>query len=633
MSYDSEHNPVMGIDLGTTNSAIAYWKGEDRGPVSYEVDDGENTLQSVVYYDSDNSTDEQYQFLVGKSALRRGELNPSYMKREFKRRMKNASHSIILGGKIFSPIELSAEVLKKIYRDVIIKYPAGKFQARSTVVTVPYDFEEIACENTKQAARMANINFKELLQEPIAASLSYALDRVNHTQQGSGEEKILVFDLGGGTFDLTLFRLQQQPHKLIFEVLATGGHSQLGGIDFDECLTKFLLERSKISLENVRDVRQKRVAERKLKDAVIETKHSLTSTDSDYCSIADILPGQNLELKVKRQDFESSIEHYLKDIQSIMSQLWRQTQIQPNQVDRIILVGGSSRIPCIRQLLIENIGDKIYQHPTPDLCVAEGAAIYAAYLEDLRVFGNREVEIVTNGFDANISILNQQIEELRQQVSDLEIQLEDKKDKIQELEANLKDIQESQNIDDIPETIDPWNILEEKYSNNEIIDVQVTSINNGGAVVEVFNLQGFIPRSHLIKSHNQSLVGQLLKVVVLELTPNLLFSMLHIGQLGEGIISGIQPYGVFVEFNRLSGLLHKSQITNKDFDSIDKLFYKNQIIKAVIIKLENLPGERIRIALSTKILEEYPGEMLENMDKVMSEAEARLAQARQKLSL
>lgn len=632
MSYDSEHNPVLGIDLGTTYSAIAYWKGSI--PVPYEVDQGKKTLPSVVYYDLDNSTDEQQQFVVGKSALRRSELHPSYIAKEFKRRMNNASSPIILGGRKFSPIELSAEVLKQIYSDVTKQYPEGKFQARSTVVTVPYDFEKIACENTEQAAKMANINFKQLLKEPIAASLSYALDKVNHTQQVRGEEKILVFDLGGGTFDLTLFRLQQQPNKLTFEVLATGGHSKLGGIDFDKCLTEFLLERSKISLENIREVKQEKRAKCKLKNAVIDLKEDLSSLDSYEFMMADLLPGQHLDLMVGRQDFESSIEHYLNQIQSIMSRLWKQAQIRPNQVDRVILVGGSSRIPCIRQLLIENIGsDKIYQHPRPDLCVAEGAAIYAAYLEDLPVFGDRKL-IVPDEFDANISTLNEKLGELHQQVSNLELQLANKKNEIKTLEDRLNAHQIFQSSKNNPESsnIEPWHMLENKYCNNEMIDVQVTDINGGGVIVEVLSLQGFIPRSHLIKSHNKSIIGQSLKVLLLEFKPEekrlifsekkAAFSMLRIGQLVEGEVVGIQNFGVFVEFNGLQGLLHIREVTDNYVPSLDQLFYVSQKIKAVILKIDNTQA-KIKISLSTKILEKYPGEMLNNMETLMSEAELR----------
>ena len=633
MQYDSEHNPVLGIDLGTTNSVIAHWK-EGRGPVPYEVDNGEKTLPSVVYYNSDNSANQK--FSVGKSGLKRGKLYPTCMDREFKRRMNNASHNIILGGKIFSPIELSAEVLKKIYSDVAGKCPEGTFQSRGTVVTVPYDFEEIARENTKQAAKMANINFKELLEEPIAASLSYALEKVERSLQNIEEEKILVFDLGGGTFDLTLFHLQQNPDKLIFEVLATGGDSTLGGIDFDQCLTELLLERSDISLANIREVTQQRRSQGKLKDAVIQTKHDLSDEDYSNCIIPDLLPGSHLDLMIKRQDFELSIELYINKIKYILSQFWKQAEIHPNQVDRIILVGGSSRIPCIRQLLIENIGsDKIYEHPRPDLCVAEGAAIYAAYLEGLSVFGNREVEIVTDGFNANISSLNEKIEDLHQQVSELELQLADKKNEIQTLENRLNDIQTSKILNDSRgiSNIDPWGILEEKYLNKEMIDVQVTGINHGGVIVEVFSLKGFIPRSHLVQPHDKSIIGQSLKVLFLEFKPEeerlvfserkAAFSMLRVGQLVEGEVVGIKYFGIFVEFNGLRGLLHISEVSAEYVLSLNQLFDVSQKIKAVILNLNDAQG-RLKIDLSTKVLEKHPGEMLNNMETVMSEAELRL---------
>jgi len=188
--------------------------------------------------------------------------------------------------------------------------------------------------------------------------------------------------------------------------------------------------------------------------------------------------------------------------------------------------------------------------------------------------------------------------------------------------------------------IDPWNILEEKYSNNEMLDVQVTRINNGGAVVQVLKLEGFIPQSHLVKPHNQSLVGQSLKVVFLEFKPEenrlvfsekkAAFSLLKIGQIAEGRIVAVKDYGVFVEFNQLQGLLYIKEITGKYVTSIEKLFQVDQQIKAVIIKVDQTA---LKIDLSTKVLEDYPGEMLENMDKVMSEAEAKLPKARQKLSL
>jgi serine/threonine protein kinase len=202
-----------------------------------------------------------------------------------------------------------------------------------------------------------------------------------------------------------------------------------------------------------------------------------------------------------------------------------------------------------------------------------------------------------------------------------------------------KPIKKPQVLKALPQS-DPWNILEEKYSNNEMLDVQVTRINNGGAVVQVLKLEGFIPQSHLVKPHNQSLVGQSLKVVFLEFKPEenrlvfsekkAAFSLLKIGQIAEGRIVAVKDYGVFVEFNQLQGLLYIKEITGKYVTSIAKIFEVDQQIKAVIIKVDQTA---LKIDLSTKVLEDYPGEMLENMDKVMSEAEAKLPKARQKLSL
>lgn len=186
---------------------------------------------------------------------------------------------------------------------------------------------------------------------------------------------------------------------------------------------------------------------------------------------------------------------------------------------------------------------------------------------------------------------------------------------------------------------DPWKILEEKYSNNEMIEVQVTGINKGGAIVEVLNLNGFIPQRHLVRPHDRSLIGQSLKVLILGLEKGsdrkltlsekkFAFSQLKTGQLIEGTITTIEKYGVYIEFNGFRGLLHISQISDAFVPSLDQLFQKGQKIKAIIIdmKLGN------KIDLSTRELEKYPGEMLKNMSEIMSQAEVRSHQARQKVS-
>lgn len=387
MLFDNDLNPVLGIDLGTTFSAIARWDGH--GPRVYQTRTGEDTLQSVVYLDPKTN-----ELLVGKVAFRRGLIYPENMAIGIKRYMDDASQKIVLAGQAFSPIELSARILERLYKDVAEKCPTNLFRSRATVVTVPYYFKAHQCENTSKAAELANINCIGLIQEPIAASLAYAWQIVQSSNAKKFAENILVFDLGGGTFDLTLFRLEKSPEKLLFEVLATGGDDRLGGMDFDECLFQFLLEKADLTLDGLTDL-EERKARQKILEQVIEAKHTLSATQTEYITVTDVIPGRHIDTIVTRSEFEGCIQTYIDKIERVMERLWATTNMQPQQVDRVILVGGSSKIPCIKSLVSDIIGAaKVYQNTNPWLCVAEGAAIYAAYLDNPEVFG-RNIEIRT----------------------------------------------------------------------------------------------------------------------------------------------------------------------------------------------------------------------------------------------
>ena len=435
---DNEVNPVLGIDLGTTYSAIARWDGQR--PRSYQVDQGQDTLASVVYYDPNGSLGDQW--LVGKQALKKGLLYPQNMARYFKRHIGDTTYRFLLGNQQFSSIDLSAKLLEHLYQDLVKRF---HIKSRGTVVTVPYYFKKLECTNTCNAAETANINFREILQEPIAASLSYTWERVNNDPTREGEEKILVFDLGGGTFDLTLFRLQQTRSRLIFEVLATEGHHQLGGIEFDDCLVDLLLKKSDLCLNDL-ESSKKRIARLKLLEAAIEAKKTLSATQNTDVAIFDIIPNRNIDITVTRTEFEDRIQEHTNQIRQIMQRLWTKARIQPKQVDRIILVGGSSRIPCMASLLEEQIGSgKVYESPRPELCVAEGAAIYAAYLDNQPVFGNREVEIHTQvkknlleDEENRPKSLKSQLESEKNQRRQLESQLESEKNQRRQLESQLE---------------------------------------------------------------------------------------------------------------------------------------------------------------------------------------------------
>lgn len=400
MAVDNDLNPVLGIDLGTTFSAIACWDG--RGPQAYRIfrPDGE-TLQSVVHYNP--GTDE---FLVGKLAYKRGLTSPENMALGVKRLMDDASQQIEIGGRKFSPIELSAKILEYIYKDVAGRYPPGRFKSRGTIVTVPYYFKVHQCNHTREAAKIADINCVGILQEPIAASLSYAWQLVQANPDRDYSENVLIFDLGGGTFDLTLFRLQQTTKQLVFEVLATGGDDRLGGMDFDQKLTQLLLDKEKLTLEGLSRKDELKARQRLLEEA-IEAKHTLSATTSTFVGIQDIIPGKNIDIDVTRAEFEALIQPYVDKIESIIENLWNTGNFKPSDVDRVILVGGSSKIPRMKQLLNDMIGaDKVYANTNPALCVAEGAAMYAAYLDDREVFG-REIEIRTRTcHDLGVEIAN-----------------------------------------------------------------------------------------------------------------------------------------------------------------------------------------------------------------------------------
>jgi molecular chaperone DnaK len=379
---DNEINPVLGIDLGTTFSAIARWDG--RGPNSYKTKTGEESLQSAVYYDPKND-----EFLVGKLAYNKGLRFPENLAQGVKRHMDDASQLITIGGRQFTPVELSSRILRRLYDDVAEKYPNGRFQGRGTVVTVPYYFKAHQCANTRKAAEQADIECVGILQEPIAASLSYAWQLVQNNGDGDKQikENILVFDLGGGTFDLTLFSLDKSKDKLLFEVLATGGDDRLGGMDFDGCLAELLLEKGGISLAGL-SPHEERIARQKILEQAVEAKKTLSSTEQTYVIVTDIIPGEHIDTEVTRVEFETSIADYSEKIRVIIDSLWLTANIKPHEVNRVIRVGGSSRIPCMKELLDEIIGeDKVWGNMDPSLCVAEGAAMYSAFIDDREIFG------------------------------------------------------------------------------------------------------------------------------------------------------------------------------------------------------------------------------------------------------
>ncbi len=380
MDIDNETNPVVGFDLGTTFSALARWV-DRKGPQIIQNRAGQDTTQSAVYYNPEND-----EILVGHIAYNRGLMIPENMIVGVKRLMDDGNQKIMLGGKEFTPISLSSLILEKIYEDAKMKYPTGTFSSRGSVVTVPCYFKAHQMDNTRKAAEMADINCIGIIQEPIAAALTYALQICEDHFDKEFSQKILVFDLGGGTFDLTLFQLKHTSDTISFEVLASSGDDRLGGMDFDRCLADDILEKSGVSLDGV-EPKLFNKAQKNLLEQSILAKIALSASNDYYVAVPFILPDKHIEVSITREEFEKSIKHYLDKISKIIDGIWAISNLYPSDIDRVIRVGGSSHLPCIKNLLDDILGaEKTWSNINASTSIAEGAAMYAAYLDNADFF-------------------------------------------------------------------------------------------------------------------------------------------------------------------------------------------------------------------------------------------------------
>ncbi|MDB4264664.1 Hsp70 family protein [bacterium] len=385
MAIDNETNPVIGFDLGTTFSALARWV-DRKGPQIIQNRAGQDTTQSAVYFNPEND-----EILVGNTAYNRGLMTPENMIVGVKRLMDDGHQKIMLGGKEFTPISLSSLILEKIYEDAKMKYPTGTFSSRGSVVTVPCYFKAHQMDNTRQAAEMADINCIGIIQEPIAASLTYALQICEDHFDKEFNQKILVFDLGGGTFDLTLFQLNHTNDTIYFEVLASSGDDRLGGMDFDQCLADVILEKSGVSLDGV-EPKLFNKAQKNLLEQSTLAKIALSASNDYYVAVPFILPDKHIEVSITREDFEKCIKNYLDKISIIIDGIWASSNLTASDIDRVIRVGGSSQIPCIKNLLDDILGaEKTWSNINPSTSIAEGAAMYAAYLDNTDFFEKKIV--------------------------------------------------------------------------------------------------------------------------------------------------------------------------------------------------------------------------------------------------
>ena len=372
----------IGIDLGTTNSCVAVLEGGD--PTVITNSEGERTTPSVVAFDRRSG-----ERLVGQLARRQAVTNPertvysikrfmgrrfSDVKTEAERvgyQVKSASGGDIrieVDDKDYSPPEISAMILQKLKRDA--EEYLGE-EVSEAVITVPAYFEDAQRQATKDAGRIAGLNVKRIINEPTAASLAYGMDKEE-------DQTILVFDLGGGTFDVSILELGEG----VFEVKATSGNNHLGGDDFDAKVVEWMVSEFK-KVEGI-DLSKDKMAAQRLVEAAEKAKRELSSTTSTSINLPFITADQNgpkhMDLTLTRAQFNNLTAELVEATAGPVRQAMEDAGLQPGQVDQVILVGGSTRIPAVQEQVKEITGKEPHKGINPDEVVAVGAAIQAGVL-------------------------------------------------------------------------------------------------------------------------------------------------------------------------------------------------------------------------------------------------------------
>ena len=352
---------IIGIDLGTTNSCVAVLEGGE--PVVITNAEGNRTTPSVVGFTKDGER------LVGQVAKRQAVVNADRTVLSIKREM-GTNYTVDIDGKKYSPQEISAIILGKLKADAEAYLGEKVTQA---VITVPAYFSDAQRQATKDAGKIAGLEVLRIINEPTAAALAYGLDKGENKNQ-----KILIYDLGGGTFDVSILEIGDG----VFEVLATNGNNRLGGDDIDKIIMDYLIadfkRTSGIDLSNDKQALQR------LKEAAEKAKIELSSTLKTTVSLpfitADATGPKHLEIEITRAKFESLIDGIIKKTIDPMKKALADAGVTTNDLNRVILVGGSTRIPAVVEAVKNFCGKEPYKGINPDECVAIGAAIQGGVL-------------------------------------------------------------------------------------------------------------------------------------------------------------------------------------------------------------------------------------------------------------
>ena len=352
---------IIGIDLGTTNSAVAVMEGGS--PVIIPNSEGNRTTPSVVAFSKDGER------LVGETAKRQAITNPDRTISSIKREMGSDFKTAEIDGKKYSPEEISAMILQKLKSD------AEKYlndTVTNAVITVPAYFTDAQRQATKDAGKIAGLTVDRIINEPTAASLAYGLDK-EHDQA-----KIMVYDLGGGTFDVSILEVGDG----VFEVLSTRGNNRLGGDDFDNKVVDYLA--SEFKKDTGVDLTKDLTAMQRLKDAAEKAKKELSSTMTTNVNLPFItaVDGQpvHLDISLSRAKFDELTKDLVEATRGPVNDALKDAGLSASGVEKVLLVGGSTRIPAVQELVKNIIGKEPQRDINPDESVALGAAIQGGVL-------------------------------------------------------------------------------------------------------------------------------------------------------------------------------------------------------------------------------------------------------------
>ena len=350
---------IIGIDLGTTNSCVSVMEGGEAVVIANA--EGARTTPSVVAF---TKTGER---MVGQVAKRQAITNPDRTISSIKREMGSA-YKVTIDNKSYTPQEISAMILQKLKADAESYLGQTVTEA---VITVPAYFTDAQRQATKDAGRIAGLDVKRIINEPTAAALAYGLDK-------ESDQKIMVYDLGGGTFDVSVLEIGDG----VIEVLATAGNNRLGGDDFDACITKYLVDEFK-KAEGI-DLSGDKVAMQRLREAAEKAKIELSGVTTSNINLpyitADATGPKHLDVTLSRAKFNELTHHLVEKTMGPVKQALSDSGLSASDISKVLMVGGSSRIPAVQEMVKQLTGKDGFKGINPDECVAIGAAIQGGVL-------------------------------------------------------------------------------------------------------------------------------------------------------------------------------------------------------------------------------------------------------------